>query len=131
MRAIRSKGTALEMRVRRLVHGMGYRYRVSPAHVIGRPDLVFLKHKKAIFVNGCFWHQHDDPSCSVSRLPKSRQEYWSPKLARNCERDKFNLRHLEEMDWSVLVLWECEIRHGADLKGRIERFLSPDEGGRS
>jgi DNA mismatch endonuclease (patch repair protein) len=124
MRAIRSKGTDLEMRVRRLIHGMGYRYRLHSTKLPGRPDLVFAKQKKVILVNGCYWHQHDDPSCRIARLPKSHRDYWLPKLARNRDRDRNILYQLKELGWSILILWECEIEGKADLKERIKLFLS-------
>ena len=125
MSAISSKGTGPEMKVRRLIHGMGYRYRLHSTKLPGRPDLVFASQKKVIFVNGCFWHQHDDPSCPIARLPKSHQDYWLPKLARNRDRDRKRFDQLKELGWSILILWECEIEgKKVDLEGRIKRFLS-------
>ena len=86
MRAIRSKDMKPELIVRRLVHGMGYRYRLHRQDLPGRPDLVFPSRKKLIFVNGCFWHQHDEKDCKLVRKPKSNQAYWLPKLERNCSK---------------------------------------------
>lgn len=126
MSAIRSRDTGPEMQVRRLIHGMGYRYRLHSTKLPGRPDLIFASKKKVIFVNGCFWHQHDDPSCPIARLPKSHKDYWLPKLARNRDRDRDRLDQLKKLGWSILVLWECEIEGKADLKDRIKSFLSSD-----
>ncbi len=119
MRRIRSKDTAPEMLVRSLVHGMGYRYRLHAKDLPGRPDLVFRSRKKAIFVHGCFWHQHS--GCRDGRLPVSRQEYWGPKLSRNVERDLLHRNSLVRMGWKVLVVWECEVNGG--LTKTISRFL--------
>lgn len=126
MSAISSKGTGPEMKVRRLIHGMGYRYRLHPTKLPGRPDLVFASQKKVIFVNGCFWHQHDDPSCPITRLPKSHQDYWLPKLARNRDRDRKSFDQLKELGWSILILWECQIEDKTGLKERIKHFLLSD-----
>src|SRR5258708_1102032 len=87
MRQIKSKGTKLELVVRRVVHGLGYRYRLHREDLPGKPDLVFGPTRKVIFVHGCFWHAHDDPSCREGRVPHSNKNYWGPKLSRNKERD--------------------------------------------
>jgi DNA mismatch endonuclease (patch repair protein) len=107
MRRIKSKNMKPELLVRRLVHGLGYRYRLHKKDLPGKPDLVFAKKRQVIFVNGCFWHQHK--YCREGRLPNSRHEYWIPKLVRNVERDKENIAKLKRQGWHVLVLWECEI----------------------
>lgn len=120
---IRSKDTSPELIVRRLAHRMGYRFRLHYTHLAGKPDLVFPSRKKVIFVNGCFWHQHDDPSCKISRMPKSRTEYWIPKLNRNTERDKLNQNMLVENGWKVLTIWECETRDMELLSNKITDFL--------
>jgi DNA mismatch endonuclease (patch repair protein) len=121
MRRIASKDTRPEMLVRRLVHGMGYRYRLHAKDVAGKPDLVLRPRKKAIFVHGCFWHQH--PGCREGRVPGSRQEYWIAKLRRNVERDCENLSRLQEQGWQTFVIWECETRNEEELKKRICGFL--------
>ena len=124
MRRIRSSGTQAEMAVRRLVYGMGYRYRLHGKGLPGKPDLVFRKRKKAIFVHGCFWHQHPDPACADARLPKSRLGYWLPKLSRNQERDAQHLQELREGGWQSLVIWQCETEKQADrLPITIRAFL--------
>lgn len=125
MAAIRSKNTKPEMIVRQMVHSMGYRYRLHRNDLPGKPDLVFGPRRKVIFVHGCFWHQHPDPDCKDSRLPKSRLDYWLPKLERNVERDQSRQKMLEEMGWSVLTVWECEVRDKPALEQRLAGFLSP------
>ncbi len=121
MRNIRSKHTSPEMTVRRLVHGMGFRYRLHVSTLPGKPDLVFPRLKKIIEVRGCFWHQHK--GCIDSHIPKSRTEYWRPKLARNKERDRNNERELRRRGWDVLTLWECEVG-SADTSRRLCLFLN-------
>lgn len=120
MRNIRSKHTSPEMAVRRLVHGMGYRYRLHVPTLPGKPDIVFPASRKIIEVRGCFWHQHK--GCIEGRVPKSRIEYWKPKLSRNVKRDKANEKQLKKLGWRVLALWECEVRSAATSR-RIRSFL--------
>jgi DNA mismatch endonuclease (patch repair protein) len=121
MSRIRSNDTAPEMIVRRLVHGMGYRYRVHVAKLPGRPDIVLARLKKVIEVRGCFWHQH--PRCIDSHIPKTRGEYWQPKLAKNQRRDAVNLSGLKALGWSVLTIWECQLKDQQRLRERLQRFL--------
>ena len=125
MRAIRSKDMKPELTVRRLVHSMGYRYRLHRHGLPGRPDMVFAASRKVIFVHGCFWHQHPDPGCKLTHRPKSNLEYWEPKLRRNRERDTAHRIRLAELGWDVLVIWECEIKGADALAPRIRRFLGP------
>jgi len=106
MGMIRSKNTKPEMRVRRLVHSMGYRYRLHSRKLPGKPDMVFASRRKVIFVHGCFWHMHE--GCRINKPPKSRLEYWMSKLHGNVERDKLHRDKLRELGWDVLVLWKCE-----------------------
>ncbi len=121
MRAIRSKDTAPEMKVRRLVHGMGYRYRLHRKDLPGKPDLVFGPRRKAVFVHGCYWHGH---GCSRGGTgAKSNQAYWGPKITRNRERDARNGRALREAGWDVLTVWECETKDTAALERRLREFL--------
>lgn len=113
---------APEMFVRRLVYGMGYRYRLHRSDLPGKPDIVFLSRKKIIFVHGCFWHQHT--KCKDGHLPKSNINYWRPKLERNLQRDRDVLRDLKELGWDVLIVWECETKDKETLAAKINQFLS-------
>ena len=119
MRAVKSRNTQPEMTVRRLVHSMGYRYRLHRKDLPGKPDLAFISRRKAIFVHGCFWHGHDCPR--GSREPKTNRDYWIPKIAKTRERDKTTMERLRTMDWKTLVIWECEIDRA--LPGRLRAFL--------
>ena len=123
MRAIRSKDMKPEMIVRKLVHGMGYRYRLHRHDLPGRPDLVFPSRRKVIFVNGCFWHQHDEKDCKLVRKPKSNQAYWLPKLKRTVVRDRANWGALKRDGWDVLVIWECMIQRGAGIRHLLQDFM--------
>jgi len=121
MRQIRAKDTSPEMKVRRLVHRMGFRFRLHVPTLPGKPDLVFPRLRKVIEVRGCFWHQHG--SCIDSYIPKSRVEYWRPKLKRNRLRDKRNEKKLAGQGWDVLTLWECELDDAENLGKRLVAFL--------
>lgn len=123
MARIRARDTKPEMIVRRLVHSMGARYRLHDKRLPGSPDLVFPSRRKVIFVHGCFWHRHPDPQCGRVRTPKSRREYWEPKLAGNRERDIHNQSQLAALGWQSLVVWECEISDREQLRNRIGHFL--------
>ncbi|MCE2469173.1 MAG: DNA mismatch endonuclease Vsr [Dehalococcoidia bacterium] len=129
MRRIRSVDTAPEMAVRRVAHAMGYRYRLRPKTLPGRPDLVFPSRRKAVFIHGCFWHQHDASGCRIVREPKSNQGYWTSKLARNKERDQSHGRRLQELGWRTFTIWECEVEADLDSVGaRLRAFLDPASG---
>jgi DNA mismatch endonuclease (patch repair protein) len=121
MSRIRSKDTQPEMRVRKLAHRLGYRYRLHVRDLPGKPDLVFASKQKVIFVHGCFWHQHQ--KCREGRLPASRPEYWIPKLTRNTDRDKQHIASLRKLGWKVLTLWECEVGNELVLERKLLRFL--------
>lgn len=121
MRRIRKTDTKPELALRRLVHAMGYRFRLHRRDLPGTPDLVFPGRRKIIFVHGCFWHQHD---CRLgNKRPSSNVGYWHPKLARNVERDVINRALLAEQGWQVLVVWECEIGRNEKLAPRLKSFL--------
>lgn len=124
MRRIRSSGMKPEVEVRRIVHRLGYRFRLHRVDLPGKPDLVLPRLKRVIFVHGCFWHQHS--RCVEGRMPKSRLDYWQPKLQGNVQRDARNLRKLRRMGWKALVIWECEMNDVANVRSRISRFLSGD-----
>lgn len=120
MQSVGQKDTGPELAVRRIAHRMGYRYRLHTRGLAGRPDLVFASRRKAIFVNGCFWHGH---GCSKGRLPKSRTDYWGPKIARNAERDSQAIAALEADGWRILTVWQCETGDPAALATRLRAFL--------
>jgi DNA mismatch endonuclease (patch repair protein) len=121
MAQIRKVDTKPEMIVRRLVHAMGYRFRLHRRDLPGAPDLVFPSRRKVIFVHGCFWHRHDCPD--GRKLPRSKPEYWGPKLERNKQRDEASVTKLEKLGWNVLALWECQLKDLDQLRGAIARFL--------
>ncbi len=126
MRAVKSRDTAPEMAVRRLVHSMGYRYRLHRKDLPGKPDLVFPSRKKAIFVHGCFWHGHTCPR--GDRLPKTNAAYWTNKIARNRQRYESQRAELCSDGWRVLTVWECETRARDTLAAHIRAFLNDDGG---
>ena len=121
MSQVKSKGMKPEMRVRRLLHGLGYRYRLHRSDLPGRPDLVFPSRRKVVFVNGCFWHYHR--GCERVRIPATNRDYWVGKLERNRARDERNLSLLEDMGWSALTTWECELRDIETATRRLVEFL--------
>jgi len=121
MRAIRKKNTRPELTVRKQVHALGYRFRLHRRDLPGSPDLVLARHQAVIFVHGCFWHQH--AGCRHSNIPRSRPEYWLPKLARNVRRDKEARARLQAAGWRVLTLWECELGDADMLRERLSEFL--------
>jgi DNA mismatch endonuclease, patch repair protein len=123
MSRIGGKNTKPEMIVRKLVHAMGYRYRLHRKDLVGKPDLVFPSRRKVIFVHGCFWHRHSDSNCKLARLPKSRAEFWQTKLEANAARDSRQIKKLKSLCWGVLVVWECELKERSSLEAKIESFL--------
>lgn len=123
MRLVRGRDTKPELLVRRLTHALGYRYRLHRRDLPGTPDMVFPSRQKAIFVHGCFWHQHPDPACRLARMPKTRLSYWGPKMERNMRRDEENLGCLTAIGWDALVIWECQTRDRDQLTIRIVEFL--------
>ncbi len=123
MARVKNKNTKPEKQVRYYLTEMGYRYRLHVANLPGRPDLVFSKRRKAIFVHGCFWHRH--PGCSCATMPKSRTEFWQAKFAANVARDAKREAELQSSGWHVEVIWECECRNSQVLKERLAKFLGP------
>jgi len=132
MAQVHSKDTKPELLVRKMVFNMGFRYRLQgkvskkvcdKGFLPGHPDLVFKKFKSVIFVNGCFWHRHLDPSCKLSRFPKSNTEFWEQKFSKNVERDKRVLYELKQMGWRSLIIWECELADIELTKRKIKEFL--------
>lgn len=123
MARVRNKNTGPEMKVRKLVFALGYRYRLHARGIVGKPDLVFARRKKVIFVHGCFWHRHRDKNCKLARLPKSRLEFWEPKLEQNRIRDEQVRERLIEQGWQVLTLWECQLSDTPTLRKQLRTFL--------
>jgi DNA mismatch endonuclease (patch repair protein) len=123
MKRVRGRDTKPELLVRRLAHSMGYRFRLHRRDLPGTPDLVFPSRMKVIQVNGCFWHKHLDLKCPLARLPKSKLDFWGPKMETNRKRDERNLASLAALGWSTLVIWECETKDREDLMARIKEFL--------
>lgn len=120
MSRIGGKDTAPEIQIRRLLHSLGYRFRLHRRDLPGSPDIVFPGRKKAIFVNGCFWHAH---GCRIGKPPKSRPEFWIPKLERNRQKDSRDRRNLRALGWDVLTVWQCQIRLEMRLEKRLRAFL--------
>jgi DNA mismatch endonuclease (patch repair protein) len=121
MSRIRKTGSKPEVLVRRLAHKLGYRFRINRRDLPGTPDIVFPGRRKVIMVHGCFWHQHE--GCRLANQPRTRTEYWLPKLARNVERDLRVETLLRELGWGVLIIWECEINDLEALTQRLRDFL--------
>jgi DNA mismatch endonuclease, patch repair protein len=123
MRAVKGRDTGPELIVRRLLHGLGYRYRLYGAKLPGTPDLVFAGRRKVIFVHGCFWHGHD---CKRgARMPRRNTEYWTAKIARNRARDALVKARLSETGWSSWTTWECELKDRERLTKSLCVFLGP------
>lgn len=121
MQAVKSKDTRPELAVRRLAHGMGYRFRLHRKDLPGKPDLVFPRLKKVLFVHGCFWHGHHCPR--GSRVPIQNRSYWANKIAGNRERDQRTVAELRAKGWQVCILWECELKNTAYAIRRLRQFL--------
>lgn len=126
MSLIRDKDSTPEMKLRRLIHGMGFRYRLHVKELPGKPDLVFPSRRAVIFMHGCFWHRHE--GCKLARLPKSKLGFWKPKLEANKERDLLHQRQLGDLGWHVLVVWECEMIYTERVSTIVRNFLSEEEG---
>jgi len=108
MSAIKSKNTKPEIAVRKLLHSMGYRFRLHRKDLPGSPDIVLPKYKTVIFVHGCFWHRHEN--CKYASTPKTREEFWEAKFRENINRDKLNQENLSSKGWKIIIVWECEIK---------------------
>jgi DNA mismatch endonuclease (patch repair protein) len=123
MASIKGKDTKPEKKVRSLLHRMGYRFRLHKKTLPGKPDITMKKYKTVIFVNGCFWHQH--PGCKDSTTPKSNIDFWGKKLHENVERDMLKITKLKDLDWNVLIIWECETEKAEVLENKIRKGLPP------
>lgn len=121
MSLIQGKDSAPEIKLRRLVHGMGFRYRLHVRELPGKPDLVFPARRALIFMHGCFWHRHE--GCKLARLPKSKLDFWETKLEANRQRDLLHQQQLRELGWRVLVVWECEMGNTERLSRIVKEFL--------
>ena len=119
MSAIKSKNTKPEIAVRKLLHSMGYRFRLHRKDLPGSPDIVLPKYKTVIFVHGCFWHRHEN--CKYASTPKTRKEFWENKFDENVKRDNLNQANLSLKGWKIIILWECQLKE--DMKKRIRELL--------
>jgi DNA mismatch endonuclease Vsr len=121
MQRVRRRDTAPEMGVRRLLHRLGYRYRLHRRDLPGSPDIVFPARRKVLFVHGCFWHRH--PGCRLATFPKTRREFWGEKFTQNVERDRRKVEELRSAGWAVCVVWQCELESEPMLVERLRSFL--------
>jgi DNA mismatch endonuclease (patch repair protein) len=124
MRQVKSSDTSPELSVRKLLHSLGFRFRLHRKDLPGKPDIVLPRYQSVIFVNGCFWHQH--PRCKRAALPVANHDWWSKKLTRNAQRDRANILELKKLGWLVLTVWECEISQTVRLRVRLSQFLRQD-----
>lgn len=123
MSRVRGRDTKPELLVRRIAHEMGYRFRLHRRDLPGAPDLVFPSRSKVIFVHGCFWHRHMEPTCKLARMPKTRLDFWASQLENNRKRDAKNIVLLDERGWEILVIWECQTSDREALRVRVGEFL--------
>lgn len=125
MSSVGIKNTGPEIKVRSLLHRMGFRFRLHKKDLPGTPDIVLPKYKTAIFIHGCFWHQH--PNCRYSRRPSSNTEYWNRKLKENIERDKKKAEELDALEWKVLIVWQCELKDESILSKKFRSFFPMED----
>ena len=123
MKKVRTKDTGCELVVRKMIYGMGYRYRLHKKSLPGKPDIVFGARKKVIFVNGCFWHGHS--GCSRGKLPESNALFWQKKIEGNKLRDAKVVKRLKEVGWQSLIIWQCQVngKNTVRLQSRIKKFI--------
>lgn len=124
MRRIKAKETKPELAVRAILRELGVRYRLHATELPGKPDIVRRRDRRAVFVHGCFWHQHAHAECLDGRRPKSNTGYWEVKLNRNIERDRAHATALRAMGWRVLTVWDCELKHPARVRARLKAFFT-------
>jgi DNA mismatch endonuclease (patch repair protein) len=120
MSSVRTKHTGPEVVVRKLLHSLGYRYSLHRSDLPGKPDLAFPARRKAIFVHGCYWHGH---GCRWGKLPKSKLDYWAPKIAANRARDVKKRAELKRAGWRTMVVWQCQLRKLAAAEAKMRAFL--------
>ncbi len=126
MAAIRGRNTSPELKIRSLLHHLGFRFRLHRRTLPGSPDIVLPRHRTVVFVHGCFWHRH--PGCRYTTTPKTRADFWAKKFEQNKERDQRQQMQLRELGWSVMVVWECELQDMASLMERLVRIRRSSEG---
>lgn len=124
MSRVKNRNTKPEIAVRSMIHRMGYRFRLHSPKLPGHPDIVLPRHRKAVFVHGCFWHGHQ--GCARGKRPATNRRFWNQKISATRERDRQALADLKSLDWEPLVVWECEIRDAEALAEKLERFLGVD-----
>ena len=122
MSLVRSRDTKPEVTVRQFLHAAGLRYRLHRRIAGARPDIIFPGRRIAVFVHGCMWHQHPDPACKLARMPKSRLEFWRPKLEGNRARDERQRVSLEDAGWTALTVWECQVRDLGRLATLVDKI---------
>jgi len=127
MARVRQENTKPELVTRRLLHSMGFRFRLHDRRLPGTPDIVLKRHRKIVFVHGCFWHGHE--GCRRSELPETRHDWWAAKIAGNRQRDDAVAGDLQGLGWDVLVVWECETRDGEVLSQRLRSFMQSGTAG--
>jgi DNA mismatch endonuclease (patch repair protein) len=117
MASVKNKNTRPELTVRKILHSMGYRFRLHRKDLPGTPDIVLPKYRKVIFVHGCFWHGHD--SCPRARLPETNRDFWEKKINKNKIRDEANIQKLLSLGWDPIIVWNCEIKDVNKLKSKL------------
>lgn len=121
MSRVKSRDTEPELIVRKMLHAMGFRFRLQRKDLPGTPDIILPKYRTVIFVHGCFWHRHE--GCRYTTTPKTNVAFWNKKFSTNVDRDRSNQNELKEMGWKVLVVWQCEIKDSDALQGRLLQEL--------
>lgn len=123
MSAIKGRNTSPEMLVRKTLFALGYRYRIHCKNILGKPDIVLRKYKTVIFINGCFWHRHEN--CRYATTPMSNAEFWQKKFRENVERDQRNYEVLRKQGWKVVIIWECQLKlwDEQSLGEKLKRWL--------
>lgn len=121
MSKVRANDTKPELLIRSYLHRQGFRFRLYRKDLPGKPDIVLPKYKTIIFVNGCFWHGHEN--CKAAKLPQTRHEFWRNKIAANVERDKLNIWKLEQEGWKVILVWQCDLKSKVKREHRLESLI--------